>query len=69
MKIGMFTANYMDRDLESVLKLMAEHGYEMAEPTESAQVVQLGKIPSVSGTLPSAAAPNCPQPVHVVALT
>ena len=31
MKIGMFTANYMDRDLESVFKLMAEHGYEMAE--------------------------------------
>ena len=30
MKIGMFTANYMDRDLESVFKLMAEHGYEMA---------------------------------------
>jgi hypothetical protein len=28
MKIGMFTANYMDRDLESVFKLMAEHGYE-----------------------------------------
>ena len=25
MKIGMFTANYMDRDLESVFKLMAEH--------------------------------------------
>jgi sugar phosphate isomerase/epimerase len=31
MKIGMFTANYMDRDLESVFKLMAQHGYEMAE--------------------------------------
>ncbi len=31
MKIGMFTANYMDRDLESVFKLMAEYGYEMAE--------------------------------------
>lgn len=31
MKIGMFTANYMDRDLEAVFKLMVEHGYEMAE--------------------------------------
>ena len=31
MKIGMFTANYMDRDLESVFKLMTEYGYEMAE--------------------------------------
>ena len=31
MKIGMFTANYLDRDLESVFKLMAQHGYEMAE--------------------------------------
>jgi len=31
MKIGMFTANYMDRDLETVFKIMAEHGYEAAE--------------------------------------
>jgi len=31
MKIGMFTANYMDRDLESTFKLMAEKGYEAAE--------------------------------------
>jgi sugar phosphate isomerase/epimerase len=31
MKIGMFTANFLDRDLESVFRLMAEHGYEMAE--------------------------------------
>ncbi len=31
MKIGMFTANYMDRDLETVFKMMAEKGYEAAE--------------------------------------
>jgi sugar phosphate isomerase/epimerase len=31
MKIGMFTANYTDRDLESVFKLMSEKGYEAAE--------------------------------------
>jgi sugar phosphate isomerase/epimerase len=31
MKIGMFTANYMDTDLESVFKMMADYGYEMAE--------------------------------------
>ncbi len=31
MKIGMFTANFLDRDLQSVLKMMAEHGYEAAE--------------------------------------
>ena len=31
MKIGMFTANFMDRDLEAVFKLMASHGYEAAE--------------------------------------
>ena len=31
MKIGMFTANYMDTDLETVFKMMAEYGYEMAE--------------------------------------
>lgn len=31
MKIGMFTANYMDRDLESVFKQMSEMGYEAAE--------------------------------------
>ena len=33
MKIGMFTANYMDRDLESVFKMMAEYGYEIPETT------------------------------------
>jgi len=31
MKIGMFTANFLDRDLESVFRMMAEHGYEAAE--------------------------------------
>ena len=31
MKMGMFTANFLDRDLESVFQLMAEHGYEAAE--------------------------------------
>jgi sugar phosphate isomerase/epimerase len=31
MKIGMFTANYMDRDLETVFRMMAEKGYEAAE--------------------------------------
>jgi sugar phosphate isomerase/epimerase len=31
MKIGMFTANYMDRDLETVFKMMSELGYEAAE--------------------------------------
>ncbi|MEJ2412793.1 MAG: hypothetical protein P8Y34_07345, partial [Anaerolineales bacterium] len=31
MKIGMFTANYMDTDLEKVFQMMAEFGYEMAE--------------------------------------
>ena len=31
MKIGMFTANYTDRDLESVFKMMAQKGYEAAE--------------------------------------
>ncbi len=31
MKIGMFTANFLDRDLESVFKIMAEKGYEAAE--------------------------------------
>lgn len=31
MKIGMFTANFMDRDLESVFNMMAELGYETAE--------------------------------------
>ncbi len=31
MKIGMFTANFLDRDLESVFNMMAEHGYEAAE--------------------------------------
>jgi len=31
MKIGMFTANFLDRDLESVFKMMAEKGYEAAE--------------------------------------
>ena len=31
MKIGMFTANFMDHDLESVFKMMAEMGYETAE--------------------------------------
>ena len=30
-KIGMFTANFLDRDLESVFKMMAQMGYEMAE--------------------------------------
>jgi len=27
----MFTANFLDRDLESVFKMMAEKGYQMAE--------------------------------------
>jgi len=31
MKIGMFTANYMDRDLEMVFKMMSKLGYEAAE--------------------------------------
>ncbi len=31
MKIGMFTANYMDRDLETVFKMMSRMGYEAAE--------------------------------------
>jgi sugar phosphate isomerase/epimerase len=31
MKIGMFTANYMDRDLETVFKMMSEKGYEAVE--------------------------------------
>ncbi len=31
MKIGMFTANYTDRDLEAVFKMMSEKGYEAAE--------------------------------------
>lgn len=31
MKIGMFTANYLDRDLETVFKMMTETGYEAAE--------------------------------------
>ena len=31
MKIGMFTANYMDRDLEAVFKMMSSMGYEAAE--------------------------------------
>jgi sugar phosphate isomerase/epimerase len=31
MKIGMFTANYLDRDLDSVFKLMSQMGYEAAE--------------------------------------
>ncbi len=31
MKIGMFTANYMDRDLETVFKMMSQMGYEAAE--------------------------------------
>ena len=31
MKIGMFTANFMDHDLEEVFKMMAEMGYETAE--------------------------------------
>ena len=31
MKIGMFTANFMDRDLESVFGMMSEMGYETAE--------------------------------------
>jgi sugar phosphate isomerase/epimerase len=31
MKIGMFTANYMDRDLETVFKMMSKLGYEAAE--------------------------------------
>ena len=31
MKIGMFTANYMDRDLETVFKMMSSMGYEAAE--------------------------------------
>ncbi len=31
MKIGMFTANFMDRDLESVFKMMDDMGYETAE--------------------------------------
>ena len=31
MKIGMFTANFMDHDLESVFKMMADMGYETAE--------------------------------------
>jgi len=31
MKIGMFTANFLDRDLESVFRMMAEKGYEAAE--------------------------------------
>jgi len=31
MKIGMFTANFLDRDLETVFRMMAEMGYEAAE--------------------------------------
>jgi len=31
MRIGMFTANFLDMDLESVFKMMAAKGYEMAE--------------------------------------
>ena len=31
MKIGMFTANFLDMDLESVFKMMSARGYEMAE--------------------------------------
>jgi len=31
MRIGMFTANFMDRDLETVFKMMAQYGYECAE--------------------------------------
>ena len=31
MKIGMFTANYMDTDLDKVFKMMVDYGYEMAE--------------------------------------
>ncbi|MFW6181992.1 MAG: sugar phosphate isomerase/epimerase family protein, partial [Spirochaetota bacterium] len=31
MKIGMFTANFLNRDLESVFRMMADLGYEAAE--------------------------------------
>ena len=31
MKIGMFTANFLDMDIESVFKMMSSMGYEMAE--------------------------------------
>jgi len=31
MMLGMFTANFMDRDLETVFKMMAALGYEAAE--------------------------------------
>jgi sugar phosphate isomerase/epimerase len=31
MKIGMFTANFLDMELEQVFKMMAAFGYEMAE--------------------------------------
>jgi sugar phosphate isomerase/epimerase len=31
MKIGMFTVNFLDMDLESVFKIMSKMGYEMAE--------------------------------------
>jgi len=31
MKIGMFTANFLDMELEQVFKMMADQGYEMAE--------------------------------------
>ena len=37
MKIGMFTANFLDRDLESVFTMMAEYGYEAAELPASAR--------------------------------
>ncbi len=31
MKIGMFTANFLDMDIESIFKMMSSMGYEMAE--------------------------------------
>lgn len=31
MKISMFTANFLDRDLESVFSMMADLGYQAAE--------------------------------------
>ena len=39
----------------------------MAESSQSAEVVQLGRVPEIFGALPVAAAEDCPQPVHPIA--
>ncbi len=54
-------------ELATVLLPSNATGLEVVEPSQPAQLVQLGRLQYVFEALPAAEAPHCSQPVHPIA--